>query len=94
MTIHPWKNRYFGCTLKFLLSNIVCHSHLTQCIFIGLIYFSGRYDQDFLMNCLKQDKIKILEIKILKTRKKQYILNLGLANQEGNENIKMHEIEK
>ena len=46
------------------------------------------------MNVLKQDKIKILEIEILKKGKKQEIPNKDLANQEGNENIKMHEIEK
>ena len=40
------------------------------------------------MNFLKQDKVKILEIKILKRGKKQEIPNKDLGNQEGNENIK------
>ena len=40
------------------------------------------------MNCLKQDKIRILEIK------KQYIPHKDIANEDGNENIKRHEIEK
>jgi hypothetical protein len=43
---------------------------------------------------LKQEKIKILEIKILKTGKKQDIPYEDLANQEANENIKMYEIKK
>ena len=41
----------------------------------------------------KQDKTEISQMNILKTGKKQDISNLNLANQEGNENIKMHEIE-
>ena len=41
----------------------------------------------------KQDKTKISQMHILKTGKKQDISNLNLANQEGNKNIKMHEIE-
>jgi hypothetical protein len=39
---------------------------------------------------MKRDKIKILERKILK----RGIHNLDLANQEGNENIKMYDIKK
>ena len=44
-------------------------------------------------NELWQDKINILKINILKKGKKQDIPNQDLANQEGNKNIKMHEIE-
>ena len=39
------------------------------------------------MNCLKQNKIQILEMKILKKVQKQVIPYKDLANQEGNENI-------
>ena len=39
------------------------------------------------MNLLKQDEIKILKIKILKTGEKQDIPFNDLANQEGNEKI-------
>ena len=46
------------------------------------------------MNFVKQDKIKILDMKILKMGKKQAISNLNHGNQEGNENIQMYEIEK
>ena len=45
------------------------------------------------MNFLKQDKIKILERYILKTGKKQEIPYYDLADQKGNEDIKMYEIE-
>ena len=41
----------------------------------------------------KQDKSEISQMDILKTGKKQDISNLNLANQEGNKNIKMFEIE-
>ena len=41
----------------------------------------------------KQDKTKILQMNILKKGKKQDISNWNLANQEGNKNIKMDEIE-
>ena len=41
----------------------------------------------------KQDKTKILQMNILKKGKKQDISNWNLANQEGNKNIKMYEIE-
>ena len=43
---------------------------------------------------MKRDKIKNVEIKILKRGKKQDIPNEDLADQEGKKNIKMHEIEK
>ena len=46
------------------------------------------------MNSFKQDKINILEIKILKKGKKQEILNWDFANQDGNEKIKMNKIKK
>ena len=39
--------------------------------------------QDFQMNCWKQDKIKTLEIKILKKGEKQDIPNKDLNNQGG-----------
>ena len=42
-------------------------------------------------SCL--DKAKILQMNILKKGKKQDISNRNLASQEGNKNIKMHEIE-
>ena len=47
------------------------------------------------MDCLKQDKIKISQMNILKKGKKQDISNWYLANQEGktNKNIKILEIE-
>ena len=41
----------------------------------------------------KQDKTEILQMNILKKGKKQDISNWNLANQEGNKNIKMDEIE-
>ena len=40
----------------------------------------------------KQDKIKILQLNILKSGEKQDIFNMNLANQEGTENIRMDEI--
>ena len=44
------------------------------------------------MNCLKQDKIKSLEINISNKGKKQDTPNLDLNNQDENENIKLHTI--
>ena len=41
----------------------------------------------------KQDKTEILQMNILKKGKKQDISNWYFANQEGNKNIKMHEME-